>query len=120
MNRLRRGQAPCIDGLSEEEFLELPADNDWMKPGPDRDYQVRYVFPEEDRITRLIEEMTPEGRGMERSVTAQYDGDRRDDLTYLEIDIAEMPVGVHKLMVTVKDVRTEQIAERDVLFRVVE
>ena len=81
---------------------------------------MRYVFPEKDRITNLIEEMQPKGRSMERSVTAQYDGDRSDDFTYLEIGIAQMPVGVHKLTVTVRDVQTGQTSEREVLFRVVE
>ena len=57
---------------------------------------------------------------METSVTARYEGDRRDDLTYLEIDVTEVPVGVHKLTVTTRDALTGQTAERSVLFRVVE
>ena len=55
---------------------------------------------------------------MERSVTAQYDGDRSDDFTYLEIGIEQMPVGVHKLTVAVRDVQTGQTDEREAVFRV--
>jgi len=110
-----------VGGSAEKDFEELvERDEDWWKPETDRDSQVRYVFPKKDRITSLIEEMQPKGRGVERSVTAQYDGDRRDDFTYLEIGIKQMPVGVHKLTVTVRDVKTGQTAERSVLFRVVE
>ena len=54
------------------------------------------------------------------AVTARYEGDREDDFTYLQIDVAQVPVGVHKLTVTVRDVKTGQADERDVLFRAVE
>ena len=107
-----------VDGLPEEQFSELAEDETWMKPWLDKDYGVSYVFPEKDRITRLIEEMTPRGGSTERSVTAQYEGDRRNDLTYLEIDITRMPIGLHKLTVTVRDVQTGQTDEREAVFRV--
>ena len=54
------------------------------------------------------------------AVTSRYEGDREDDFTYLQINVARVPVGIYNLTVTVKDVRTEQIAERDVLFRVID
>ena len=81
------------------------------------DYRVRYMLPERNRI--LVGDQDP-SRGMETAITAQYEGDREDDFTYLQIDIARAPVGVHKLTVTVRDAKTGQMAERKVLFRVVE
>ena len=83
------------------------------------DYQVRYVLPERNRLSQEIRRLSPAGKGMETAVTARYEGDREDDFTYLQIDIAQMPEGIHRLTVSVKDVRTEQITERNVLFRVV-
>ena len=84
------------------------------------DYQVRYVLPERNRISQQFEEIGQKGRQIETAVTSRYEGDREDDFTYLQIDVARVPVGIYNLTVTVKDVRTEQIAERDVLFRIME
>lgn len=59
-------------------------------------------------------------RGTETAVTAQYGGDRRDNFAYLQIDVGQMPGGVYRLTVTVRDVGTGRSAEREALFRVVE
>ncbi len=40
--------------------------------------------------------------------------------TYLNIDVTHVPAGIHRLTVTVRDRKTGQTAERNVLFRVVE
>ena len=84
------------------------------------DYQVRYVLPERNRISEQIEEIGQKGRQIETAVTSRYEGDREDDFTYLQIDVAQVPVGVHELTVTVKDIRTGQAVDRNVLFRVIE
>ncbi len=74
------------------------------------DDRVRYVLPERNRVLEedLGRRMRP---GMERAVTARYEGDREDDFVYLKIDVREMPPGVYELMVTVKDVRTGRCSE---------
>ena len=46
--------------------------------------------------------------------------DRKDDFTFLQIDVGQMPAGIYKLVVTAVDIGTGQRAERDVLFRVIE
>ena len=84
------------------------------------DYQVRYVLPERNRVSREMREMARAGKGMETAVTARYEGEREDDFTYLQIDVAQVPVGIHKLTVTVRDVQTGLRVERSVLFRVIE
>ena len=84
----------------------------------DVDYRVTYRLPERNRILEAIGRLF--GKREETAITARYEGDREDDFTYLQIDVAQAPPGVHKLRVTVRDVRTEREVERGVLFRVVE
>ena len=79
--------------------------------------EVQYVASENSRRLGAFDRGDSQG---ERTVTAQYEGDRENDFTYLQIDIARTSVGIHKLTVTVRDMKTGQTAEREVLFRVVE
>jgi len=78
--------------------------------------EVQYVSSESSRRFEAFDSGDPQG---ERTVTAQYEGDRKNDFTYLQIDIARTSVGIHKLTVTVRDVKTGETVEREVLFRVV-
>ena len=55
-----------------------------------------------------------------RTVTANYEGNREDDFTYLQIDVNQVPEGIYQLMVLAKDKQTEQTDSRYVFFRVVE
>ena len=76
--------------------------------------------PEDDAEARRIKEMGRSREGLETTVTSRYEGDRKDDFTYLQIDLGHVPVGVHRLSVRIKDVHTGQIATREALFRVIE
>ena len=82
-------------------------------------YRVVYKPWKRNRISERLK-AGGQTDGGETAITARYEGDREDDFTYLQIDVAQVPVGVHKLTVSVRDVRTEQTAERDILFRVIE
>jgi GWxTD domain-containing protein len=83
-------------------------------------YRVRYVIPERNRKRSKVEQMMKVNREVMTTVTARYEGDRADDFTYLQIDVAELPAGVYKLTVTARDALTKVGDEREVLFRVVE
>ena len=81
--------------------------------------QVRYIPAERDRVSRVFRKFYRDTR--ETAVTARYEGDQADDFTYLQIDLQEIPVGVHGLTVKLKDVNSDgQGDERRVLFRVIE
>lgn len=56
----------------------------------------------------------------ERKITAEYAGDREDDIIYLQADLNEVPVGIHRLEITVKDLQSGQFKNKDALFRVIE
>ncbi len=55
-----------------------------------------------------------------RTVTADYEGNREDDFTYLQIDVNQVPEGIYQLTILAKDKRTEQTDRKYVYFRIVE
>ena len=55
-----------------------------------------------------------------RTVTANYEGNRGNDFTYLQIDVNQVPEGIYQLTVLAKDKRTEQTDRKYVYFRIVE
>ena len=55
-----------------------------------------------------------------RTVTANYEGNREDDFTYLQIDVNQVPEGIYQLTVLAKDKQTEQTDRKYVYFRIVE
>ena len=83
-------------------------------------YRVKYILPERNKISEEIEAASRLRKGAETTVTARYQGYKNDDFTFLQIDASRAPAGFHKLVVTVKDLYTGQIAERHVVFRVIE
>lgn len=83
------------------------------------DYQVRYVFPEDQRSGKTSELFERAGRGVATEVTVEYGGDQPRDFTYLQIDVQQVPPGVYKLRVEVRDRHSQQRVERTVLFRIV-
>lgn len=74
----------------------------------------------EDEIALLMKEMEKDTQGTQTTITSQYEGDREDDFTYLQIDLSHVPAGVHLLSVSVKDMHTGHEAAREALFRVIE
>ncbi len=55
-----------------------------------------------------------------RTVTANYEGNRENDFTYLQIDVNQVPSGIYQLTVLAKDKRTEQTDRKYVYFRIIE
>ena len=55
-----------------------------------------------------------------RTVTANYEGNREDDFTYLQIDVNQVPEGIYQLTVLAKDKQTDQTDRKYVYFRVVD
>lgn len=91
-----------------------PSDN----PGPT--YQVTYEVPKRNLITEWIKEQTHGWfrKRTETTITAQYEGTAQNDFTYLQIDISQIPIGIHKLTVTAQDMINNDKAEKDILFRI--
>lgn len=85
-------------------------------------YEVKYVLPDRNQISQNIYQNNIDAfnKRMETGITAQYQGDRRSDFTYLQIDIAQIPTGVYHLIVSVQDQQTGHTVERTVLFRIIE
>ena len=83
-------------------------------------YRARFVFPDEDKLASRIKKMGRSKEGVETTITARYEGNREDDFTYLQIDLTHVPVGVHRLSVSVRDMHNDQVVSRDALFRVIE
>ena len=76
--------------------------------------QVHYIAAEGLKIKR-----SKDG-DLTRTVTANYEGNREDDFTYLQIDVNQVPTGIYQLTVLAKDKQTEQTDRKYVYFRIVE
>lgn len=79
--------------------------------------RVKYVLPK-SRKTDQLKRATQDGVEMATSVTAEYEGDRTDDFTYLQFDVSQLPTGIHKLTVTIRDRFSNTQTQRHTLFRV--
>lgn len=114
-----------FDALSMEEFQgrldvlqEEVADSEWGNfDGPN--ITVRYVVPERNRLSASLEQLRQSGREGGMVISSEYSGDQKDDFTFLEIDLADMPVGIYKLTVTATDAHNNQQVNRSELFRVI-
>ena len=76
--------------------------------------QVHYIPAEDLKIKR-----SKDGN-LTRTVTANYEGNREDDFTYLQIDVNQVPEGIYQLTVLAKDKQTDQTDRKYVYFRIVE
>ena len=76
--------------------------------------QVHHIAAEGLKIKRS------KGGDLTRTVTANYEGNREDDFTYLQIDVNQVPEGIYQLTVLAKDKQTEQTDRKYVYFRIVE
>lgn len=82
-------------------------------------YKVKYVLPK-SQPSESLKTVAQNGVQLETVVTAEYEGKRRNDLTYLQLDVSQVPAGVHKLSVQIHDHHSGKLVNRAVLFRVVE
>ena len=55
-----------------------------------------------------------------RTVTANYEGNRGNDFTYLQIDVNQVPEGIYQLTVLARDKQTDQTDKKYVYFRIIE
>ena len=76
--------------------------------------QVHHIPAEDLKIER-----SKDG-DLTRTVTANYEGNRADDFTYLQIDMNQVPEGIYQLTVLAKDKQTDQTDRKYVYFRVIE
>ena len=76
--------------------------------------QVHHIAAEGLKIKRS------QDGDLTRTVTANYEGNREDDFTYLQIDVNQVPEGIYQLTVLAKDKQTEQTDRKYVYFRVIE
>ena len=100
---------------SEEDSSAFPDSDIW---GETRVYtsggQVHHIAAEDLKIKR-----SKDG-DLTRTVTANYEGNREDDFTYLQIDVNQVPEGIYQLTVLAKDKQTEQTDRKYVYFRIIE
>ena len=119
---LRSGQTAEAQGLqtglsedSEEDSSAFPDSDIW---GETRVYtsggQVHHIAAEDLKIKR-----SKDG-DLTRTVTADYEGNREDDFTYLQIDVNQVPAGIYQLTVLAKDKQTDQTDRKYVYFRIIE
>ena len=81
--------------------------------------RVEYTPAERNKVYEAFGKYDPDKR--ETSVSVRYEGHQENDFTYLEIDLQEIPAGVHALTVELKDLKSDgQGDHRQALFRVVE
>jgi len=76
--------------------------------------QIHHIAAEDLKIKRS------KGGDLTRTVTANYEGNREDDFTYLQIDVNQVPEGIYQLTVLARDKRTEQTDRKYVYFRIVD
>ncbi len=76
--------------------------------------QVHHIAAEGLKIERS------QDGDLTRTVTADYEGSRENDFTYLQIDVNQVPEGIYQLTVLARDKRTEQTDRKYVYFRIVE
>ena len=114
------GAAVETQTIVKEAIIESEEDLWRDEPEATVSHRVRYILPERNKISEEIEDTPRKKEGAETTVTAQYRGNQKSDFTFLQIDATNAPAGFHKLIVTLKDLYTGQIAERAVVFRVVE
>ena len=81
--------------------------------------RVKYTPAERNRVNEVFRNYEPD-KG-ETAVSVRYEGDQENDFTYLEIDLQEIPAGVHALTVELKDLKSDgQGDDRHMVFRVIE
>ena len=76
--------------------------------------QVHHIAAEGIKIMR-----SKDG-DLTRTVTADYEGNREDDFTYLQIDVNQVPEGIYQLTVLAKDKQTDQTDRKYVYFRIID
>ena len=80
---------------------------------------VRYVVPQQ-QISEELVKVLEEGVAHETTVTADYLGNREDEFTYLQIDVSQVPLGIHKLTITAHDKVGKTVAQNETFFRIIQ
>ena len=79
---------------------------------------VKYVVPQQQTSEELVK-VLEEGVAHETTVTADYLGNREDEFTYLQIDVSQVPLGIHKLTITAHDKVGKTVARNETFFRII-
>ena len=79
---------------------------------------VKYVVPQQQTSEELVK-VLEEGVAHETTVTADYLGNREDEFTYLQIDVSQVPSGIHKLTITAHDKVGKTVAHNETFFRII-
>ncbi len=79
---------------------------------------VKYVVPKQQTSEELVK-VLEEGVAHETTVTADYLGNREDEFTYLQIDVSQVPSGIHKLTITAHDKVGKTVAHNETFFRII-
>lgn len=81
--------------------------------------RVTYRLPKQNQVREILSRMRDTKNRVETTVSAEYEGNRTNDFTYLEINVAQLPEGIYQLTVTITDRQTQQTVEKYMHFRVV-
>lgn len=83
-------------------------------------YNVTYEVPKHNLINDWKNTKTPGlfKKHIETTITAQYEGHLKNDFTYLQIDITQIPIGVHELTVITHDILANKKNQKSTLFRI--
>ena len=115
---LRKGSAQSSQMAPSQDGEGIDADADRDIWGETKVYrsggQVHHIAAEGLKINR-----SPDG-DITRTVTADYEGDRETDFTYLQIDVAQVPAGIYQLTVSARDKQTGQTDRKYAYFRIAE
>jgi len=97
----------------------LPLPKEQSTPTQPTTYQVKYVLPK-SKLNDNFSKLAQNGVGIARAITAEYEGNTEHDFTFLQIDVAQVPVGIHQLILTIKDLQNQKSVRKKTLFRVIE
>jgi len=131
-DRGRSDPIPGADSVGDEEGKEQP-ENIEAKPDQAIDqilkgesqksaaiqYQVKYVLPK-SQLSEEFSKLAKNGIDITRSISAEYEGRSENDFTFLQIDVAQVPVGFYQLVVVIRDLQTGESLRRKTLFRVIQ
>lgn len=92
-------------------------DTEFLGDLPESLSALQYLIPNKHRQNMTISQ-TPATESSTQ-VTIPYIGRQTNDMTYLEIDTSHLPPGIHKLILTAKDLVAEESVTQTALFRII-
>lgn len=103
---------------AQKDSIEVLAVYDPNNEQSPPEIRVNYKLPEQNKIREILSQMREDKSRTETRISAEYEGHRTNDFTFLEIDVSRLLPGIYKLTVTITDRQTQQRVETETLFRI--